>query len=205
VFSEEQTVSDAEAQWIVQAQAGDDGAFARLVESYQRPVYNLCYRMLGDSYEAEDAAQEAFLRAYRAIRRYDNNRPFATWLLSIASHYCIDQIRRRRMQVVSMEALPGETIPDKGIGPEAAMRIGEDQKQVQDLLASLAPADRSAVILYYWYEYSYEEIADTLSLSVSAVKSRLHRARKALAETWQNKQLQTTIPQKRKRYESPAY
>jgi RNA polymerase sigma-70 factor, ECF subfamily len=141
----------------------------------------------------------------RAIRRYDNNRPFATWLLSIASHYCIDQIRRRRMQVVSMEVLPGETIPDKGIGPEAAMRIGEDQKQVQDLLASLAPTDRSAVILYYWYEYSYEEIADTLSLSVSAVKSRLHRARKALAETWQNKQLQTTIPQKRKRYESPAY
>jgi RNA polymerase sigma-70 factor, ECF subfamily len=205
VFSEEQTVSDAEAQWIVQAQAGDDGAFARLVEAYQRPVYNLCYRMLGDPYEAEDAAQEAFLRAYRAIRRYDNNRPFATWLLSIASHYCIDQIRRRRMQVVSMEVLPGETIPDKGIGPEAAMRIGEDQKQVQDLLASLAPTDRSAVILYYWYEYSYEEIADTLSLSVSAVKSRLHRARKALAETWQNKQLQTTIPQKRKRYESPAY
>lgn len=198
-------MTNAEAQWIVQAQHGDDGAFAQLVEAYHRPVYNLCYRMLGDPYEAEDAAQEAFLRAYRSIRRYDNNRPFATWLLSIASHYCIDQIRRRRMQVISMDALPGEIIPDQGIGPEAAARLSEDQKQVQELLSSLAPTDRSAVILYYWYDYSYEEIAEALSLSISAVKSRLHRARKALAETWEHKQLQTTIPQERKRYESPAY
>jgi RNA polymerase sigma-70 factor (ECF subfamily) len=71
-------VSNDEAVWLAQAQQGSEQAFARLVEQYQRPVYNLCYRMLGDGYEAEDAAQETFLRAYRAIRRYDNSRPFAT-------------------------------------------------------------------------------------------------------------------------------
>lgn len=198
-------MSTVEADWLAQALAGDDYAFAQLVEQYQRPVYNLCYRMLNDPYEAEDAAQETFLRAYKALKRYDPQRSFITWLLSIASHHCIDRIRRRRMQLVSIESLPGEAIPDPAVTPEAALRIGEDQQQVQELLKTLNPTDRSAVILYYWYEYSYEEIAQELSLTVSAVKSRLHRARKALAEAWQKKQAGVETALKRKHHESPAF
>ncbi len=198
-------MSNDEALWLAQAQQGDEQAFAKLVEQYQRPVYNLCYRMLGDGYEAEDAAQETFLRAYRAIHRYDNSRPFATWLLSIASHYCIDLIRRRRMRLVPIDDLPGEAIPDPQLLPEAAVRQGEEQKQVQELLKELNPTDRSAVILYYWYEYSYEEIAAALSITVSAVKSRLHRARRTLAETWQKKQMLTKPALERKQHESPAF
>lgn len=198
-------MSNDEAVWLAQAQQGDEQAFARLVEQYQRPVYNLCYRMLGDGYEAEDAAQETFLRAFKAIRRYDSSRPFATWLLSIASHYCIDLIRRRRMRLVPMDTLPGEAIPDPQLLPEALVRQGEEQKQVQDLLKELNPTDRSAVIYYYWYEYSYEEIAETLSISVSAVKSRLHRARRALAEAWQKKQPHSKPALERKKHESPAF
>ena len=85
---------DNESEWLVRVMEGDDLAFTRLVEKYQRPVYNLCYRMLGNAGDAEDAAQEAFLRAYKSLNRYDQKRPFATWLLSIASHYCIDQPRQ---------------------------------------------------------------------------------------------------------------
>ena len=88
-------MKENESEWLDGAIEGDDDAFAQLVELYQKPVYNLCYRMLGTPGDAEDAAQEAFLRAYKNLRRYDRNRSFATWLLSIASHYCIDQLRKR--------------------------------------------------------------------------------------------------------------
>ena len=83
-----------ELAWVIQAQQGNDEAFTRLVEEYQTHVYNLCYRMLGEPEAAEDAAQETFLRAYQNLRRYDQTRSFATWLLSIGAHYCIDRLRR---------------------------------------------------------------------------------------------------------------
>jgi RNA polymerase sigma-70 factor (ECF subfamily) len=92
-----------EKTWIIQAQHGNDDAFTNLVETYQKPVYNLCYRMLGESEAAEDAAQETFLKAYQNLSRYDRERSFATWLLSIAAHYCIDRLRRRRFPSVSID------------------------------------------------------------------------------------------------------
>lgn len=183
-----------EALCIAMAQHGDAEAFARLVDFYQTPVYNLCHRMLGDSGEAEDAAQEAFLRAYKNILRYDDKRPFATWLLAIAAHYCIDQLRKRRMNVVSVEDLPPQAeLPDPTPNPESVVSGREQQSRVQALLNSLSEVDRAAVVMYYWYEYSYEEIAQTLDLTVSAVKSRLHRARRTMAEAWTGDQRQTAL------------
>ena len=76
-----------ETTWILQAQQGNDEAFTLLVEHYQTPVFNLCYRMLGEPELAEDAAQESFLRVYQNLARYDRQRSFATWLLSITAHY----------------------------------------------------------------------------------------------------------------------
>ncbi|MEJ2758951.1 MAG: sigma-70 family RNA polymerase sigma factor [Anaerolineales bacterium] len=166
------------------AQKGDDLAFARLVEAYQKPVYNLCYRMLGNAGDAEDAAQETFIRAYKAIRRYDLERKFSTWLLSIASNYCIDQYRRRKLPTFSVDALDTPDIPEKAAGMEAMLMQDEHQAKVAALLETLKPKDKAAIVMRYWYEYSYEEISEALSLSVSAVKSRLHRARKELAEVW---------------------
>jgi len=174
----------AELDWLKQAQKGDDLAFARLVEAYERPVYNLCYRMLGNAGDAEDAAQETFIRAYKAIRRYDPSRKFSTWLLTIASNYCIDQHRRRKLPTFSYDALETPDLPSKSKGMESMLMQGEHEEAVAKLLDQLHPKDRSAVVLRYWYEYSYEEIAESLELSVSAVKSRLHRARKELAEAW---------------------
>lgn len=175
---------DNESQWLIDAQKGDAHAFSALVEYYQRPVYNLCYRMLGNAQDAEDAAQETFLRAYKAIRRYDRKRPFSTWLLSIAAHYCIDQIRRQRYKLVSVEELPVPDLPDHSPGLESGLSRREEQQQVHALLNVLEPTDRAAVVMYYWYDYSYNEISEALSLSLSAVKSRLHRARRAMATQW---------------------
>ncbi len=178
-------MSHLETEWIQQAIQGNEDAFAYLVELYQRPVYNLCYRMLGNVQEAEDAAQEAFWRAYQALRRYDPQRPFITWLLSIAAHYCIDQQRKRRMPLLDLDLLPEEDIPDGAPDPARVIAERDSQEQIHQLLKKLSSLDRAAIILRYWYDFSEEEIARTLSLTVSAVKSRLFRARRELAERYQ--------------------
>ncbi len=167
-----------EATWIQQARGGDVSAFGHLVQLYQTPVYNLACRILGDRMEAEDAAQETFLRAFRSLDRYDPDRPFRTWLLAIAAHHCVDRIRRRR-PALSLEAV---SLSEERDGPEAALLRLEVRERIQRLLLILSPTDRALVTLRYWYDSSYEEIAEMLGLSVSAVKSRLHRARRALAQ-----------------------
>ncbi|HEX9018663.1 MAG TPA: sigma-70 family RNA polymerase sigma factor [Anaerolineaceae bacterium] len=195
-------MSTTEVEWLQQALKGDEIAFANIVETYQRPVFNLCYRMLGDSTEAEDAAQETFWRAYQNLKRYDPARPFPTWLLSIAAHYCIDQQRKRRFPILSVELLPEEDAPDPAPSPEKVVGELEETSQMRRLLSSLGPQDRAAIVLRYWYEFSEEEIARTLSLTVSAVKSRLHRARKELAQNWQETQTVNALPDRRKRESS---
>lgn len=195
-------MNNLETEWLQQAIHGDDNAFSLIVETYQKPVYNLCYRMLGDPQEAEDAAQETFWRAYKALNRYDQQRPFATWLLSIAAHYCIDQQRKRRFPTLALDLLPEETIPDSTPTPEKIFLELEHQGQIQRLLARLSPPDRAAMILRYWYQFSEEEIARSLSLSVSAVKSRLFRARRELAQAYEAPAAHA-LPERRKN-ESPA-
>ena len=196
-------MNNLEPEVLNQVHRGNQEAFTQLVEAYQKPVYNLCYRMLGDPDEAEDASQETFLRVYKNIKHYDNQRPFSTWLLSIAAHLCIDQLRKRRMVIVSMDALPYIEPPDGLPGPEASFYLMEDQKRVQALLKTLNPFDRAAVIMYYWYDFSYEEIAQNLSLSLSAVKSRLHRARLTMAQSWSEQKGNNFVPE-RKAHESSA-
>ena len=181
-------MSGEEAVWVAQSLQGDSQAFTKLVETYQRAVYNLCYRMLGNAEDAEDAAQETFLRAYQSMKRYDHSRSFSTWLLSIAAHYCIDQLRRRRMQIVSIEDLPTGDVPEQALGVEASLSRKEEQLLMRAVLDTLDPVDRAAVVMYYWYDLSYDEICQSLSLSLSAVKSRLHRARKAMAQEWLRRQ-----------------
>lgn len=174
-----------EQDWITQARAGDETAFSPLVETYQTAVYNLCYRMLGEPQEAEDAAQETFLRAYAQLRRYDPTRSFKTWLLSIASHHCIDRLRKRRQTWVSIEddeLPPHPNLREPNPGPEETTVRREQSAVIQKHLARLAPEDRRMIVMRYWYDLSYEEIGQATGATVSAVKSRLHRARGSLAE-----------------------
>ena len=195
-----------EPEWIAQAQRGNSEAFSKLVETCQSPVYNLCYRMLNDPYEAEDAAQETFLRAFNNLRHYDESRSFSTWLLSIAAHYCIDQIRKRRMNLLSLDDAVYLDPPDTAPGPETALSTGEEQKRVRLLLEKLSPQDRAAVIMLYWYDLSYEEIAEALSMTVSAVKSRLHRARQVMAQSWSEQEVLVKTDRRQNDHaQSPAF
>ena len=168
---------------IKRTRAGDQQAFARLVEQYQSQVYNLCYRMLGNAADAEEAAQETFLRAFSRLKTYDESRKFSSWLLSIGSHYCIDRLRRRRFTWTDIDDLaPKLESPRHDDRPEQAYLQTEMADEVQRMLGKLSPLYRTVLILRYWQHASYEEMGEILEISESAVKSRLHRARKAMAD-----------------------
>lgn len=182
--------------WVARARAGETAAFSALVDEFQRPVYNLCYRMLGDSKEAEDAAQESFLRAYTRLASYDPKRPFKTWLFSIASHYCIDLLRKRRLIWLSIEDESRPVEPElfePSAGPEESSVHREQVEAIQGLLSRLTPNDRAVIVFRYWYDGSYEEIAEITGSTVSAVKSRLHRAREALAEMMEDESEEAVV------------
>jgi len=196
-------VNDPEQDWLAKAINGDDEAFARLVETYQTPVYNLCYRMLGENTAAEDAAQETFWRAYQNLKRYDSSRSFITWLLSIAAHFCIDQQRKRRLPVFEMDEFPDMDVVDAYVpNPEKEVSHNQENSALHQLINKLNAQDRATVILKYWYDYSEEEISQMLSLSVSAVKSRLHRSRRELAEMLSNNPVK--VVNERRTHESPV-
>ena len=192
-----------EQEWLEKARQGDEDAFTKLVETYQTPVYNLCYRMLGEGGSAEDASQETFWRAWQNLNRYDPQRSFITWLLSIAAHFCIDQQRKRRVSLFELDEFPDFDISNPlEPTPEKVVTLNEEDAALHTLINQLSPQDRAAVILKYWNDCSEEEISQMLSLTVSAVKSRLHRARRQLAEMISSGQSSTM--NKRRQNESPA-
>ncbi len=165
---------------------GDQDVFAVLVERYKDAVQNLAYRMLGNVTEAEDVTQEAFVRAYTQLATYKPTHKFSTWLLSIASHLAIDQLRRRRFLALPLEDVPFlEWIVDVSTGPEQSALQGEQQDEIQRYLQRLPSKYRAVIVLRYWHDFSYEEIAAALHLTPALVKARLHRARELLARTMQ--------------------
>jgi RNA polymerase sigma-70 factor (ECF subfamily) len=175
-------MTDRDRAWVEEALDGDDQAFTHLVDAYATPVFNLAYRMLGTAEEAEDAAQETFVRAYTRLHTYDTSRKFSSWLLSIASHHCIDRLRRRRNNLVSLDELPPWNMPASD-AESAVQRIirREREERIRRFLLQLPPDYRLALVLRYWYDLSYAEMAEMTGTTVSAVKSRLHRARLRLA------------------------
>lgn len=173
--------SKEEDDWVREALAGHQEAFARLVESYQTAVYNLAYRMLGNVGDAEDAAQETFLRAYSRLRSYDPAHKFSSWLLAITAHHCIDRLRRRRWTISWEDISLGRKF-STGRDPEREVERKEEREEIRRLLECLPPDYRLVVILYYWNDLSCRQIGEVMGLGEGAVKSRLHRARRMLAQ-----------------------
>jgi len=172
-----------QTMWLHQTKNGDSAAFGHIVEKYQKPVFNICYHMLSNTRDVEDAAQEIFIRAYSRLDTYDDTSKFSTWLFSIASHYCIDMLRKRQFNLVNWDDLsswyhlPNQNTPQ----PEEVLIKSEAAQEIHMLLNLLPPNYRVAVVLKYWYAMSCQEIAETLETTVSAIKSKLFRARKLMA------------------------
>jgi len=169
-----------EIGWVEHSLRGDQAAFGRLMHRYTGAVFNLAYRMLGNAQDAEDASQEIFLRAYTRLESFDRTRRFSTWLLSIASNYCIDRLRRRRFAWLTLDDV-AFSLPSTERGPERSALDRDQQATVQRALRQLPHNYRLVTLLRYWQDLSYEEIARVTGLTESAVKTRLHRARHMLA------------------------
>ena len=179
--------------WLRAARRGEIAAFNRLVEHYQRQVYNLCYRTLAHPEDAADATQEAFLLAYRGIASFRGApEGFRPWLLRIAVNACYDQLRRRKRRPGdSLDALaghadeepgPAERLPDPAPGPEQQALTSETARRIQAALARLSPDQRLTVVLCDVQGLSYEEAAQVMAVELGTVKSRLSRARAQLRD-----------------------
>lgn len=177
-----------EASLIRAAQQGDQSAFARLVEANQGRIYSLCYRMTGNSEDAADLTQEAFLNAWRGLGSFGGQAAFSTWLYRLASNACIDFLRReKRRMALSMTQEEDEEgrqtdLPDERWAPERELERKELQTAVKEGLSTLSPEHRQVLLLRETEGLSYQEIAQCLSLEEGTVKSRIARARLALKE-----------------------
>ena len=163
---------------ILRARRGESEAFGELVTRYQKDVFNVCYRILHERGEAEDMAQETFMRAYNRLHTFDLTREFGPWVRRVAANLCLNFIESRK----AVLPLDEERDADPSRRPERQVEVNERSEQVRDALASLPPHYRVVVELRHYQDMSYDEIAKELSLPLSDVKSHLFRARKLLAE-----------------------
>jgi RNA polymerase sigma-70 factor (ECF subfamily) len=169
---------EIEREWIRQAQQGDRHAFGELIYLHRAGVVNVVYRMCGDVNLAEDAAQEAFIRAWLHLPNYHPRSPFRNWLYRIATNAALDTLRRER-ETVDVDDVP---LSAAGAGPEAAVEQTERGEQVRQAVLALPPASRSVLVLREYEGLSYQEIADTLNVPIGTVMSRLNYARSRLRE-----------------------
>ena len=172
---------------VKRAQKGDRLAFAELVELYKDKLYNMAYRMMGNAQEAEDVAQEAFLRAYKNLDSYNAKHKFSTWIYRIATNLCIDKMRKKKPDYsldAEVDGIVGADmytrIASSERTPEEEYVRAETQTEVQAAIESLPENYRAAVVLKYMHDMSLQEIADILEVPVSTVKTRIHRGREAL-------------------------
>ncbi len=155
------------------AQTGDENALAQFYAEFKDPVWRLCRRLLRREADAEDVLQTTFVKAFSALPRFRGDASLKTWLFRIAVNEATTLLRRRDTQHASTCEEPGEDIPASNAMDDA------ERFAVRALLASLKPDFRTVIVLRYWEELSYEEIAEVLSLPLPSVKMRLHRAKEA--------------------------
>lgn len=178
-----------DADLVRRCLSGDQRACRDLVRRYERPVYSVLMRVVRRSEDAEDLVQETFVKVFKALDRYDPERPFAAWIFTIASRLAIDHFRRRRVQTVSLNVSdPGSgeertmDVEDPGLKPDEITSNAEEELQTSTLIDSLPEHYRIVVLLRHQQDLSYEEIAEALHLPLGTVKARIHRARALLKD-----------------------
>ncbi|WP_018758237.1 RNA polymerase sigma factor [Paenibacillus terrigena] len=195
------TTNKSIEEHIVAVQQGEVEAYRFIVESFQRPIYVYCYRLLRNAEEAEDAAQEILMKAYTSIQQYKARVSFSAWLYRIAHNYCLNLLKRRQRQARLQWFLRKEDVAE---GPERILEITAFSPPLDQALTSLAPDERSLLILHVFDELTYVEIGEIKGKSPDAIKKKIGRlkqkVRKRMAkweeeETWtdHNQMIDTQI------------
>ena len=164
---------------VNQCLAGDLNAFEVLIERYKKAIYNTAFRMMGNREEAEDVSQEAFIRMYNSLSKYNSEYKFMTWALKVTTNLCLDSLRKRKAEVPIDE---GFEIKDGKDTPEEEYIRKENQKLVQDAIMKLPEKYREFLILFHHRNLSYQEIMAITGESLTIVKNRLYRARQMLKD-----------------------
>ena len=164
---------------IVAALAGHGQAFGVLVERYERAVYHLAYRTLRNTEEAQDASQEAFFKAFRALRTFRPGAKFSTWIFTIVYHACCDRLARRKRY--TNDELPDRA--DPAAGPEAQAELADDARRLRAAIEALPEKYRTVITLFHLQNKQYEEIAAVLDLPLGTVKTHLFRAKELLRKS----------------------
>ncbi len=174
-----------EAVLIQLASQGDNGAFEALVETYEKSMFNLAFRLVPDREDAMDIVQEVFLKAYQALPKFRGDSRFSTWIYRVCMNASLDHLRRKqRAQIFSLdeplvlgESLVAREIRDGGDSIEDLVETRTLGDSIMEVLRDLEPVHRTVIVLSDVRGFSYQEIADIMGVSIGTVKSRLHRAR----------------------------
>jgi len=167
---------------VLQTRDGDVEAYGELVRRYQTSVFNVCYRLLGERREAEDLAQDSFIRGYERLRTFDEDRPFGPWIRRVAANMCLNHLRGhwRSMEPLDDEHdLPASTTV---IDPSATADERASRSKVREAIRSLPPHYRAVIELRHFQGLTYQEMAEALSLPLSDIRSHLFRSRRLLAD-----------------------
>jgi RNA polymerase sigma-70 factor (ECF subfamily) len=180
---------------LEKAKNGDVEAFEHLIEGYQKKVYNIALRMIGNYDDAYDMAQETFIRVFRSIKNFKEQSSFSTWVYKITTNVCLDELRKRKNRnVVSLDddikldnnEVKRQVQDDKPT-PDVLVEMDELKNIVNDAINKLSGEHRTAIILRDIHGFSYEEISEIINCPQGTVKSRINRARRALKELLQTK------------------
>lgn len=173
------------------ALTGSEEAFRLLVVRYERPLFSLVVRMVRDPSQAEDLAQEAFVRAFRALASFDRSRKFSSWLFKIAHNLTIDHLRRRALDTESLETplgtddgertLESKLADEATLAPDRRVEQGDLAAALERAVGALRPEYREVILLRFVEGLAYQEIAEVMGVPLGTVKTNIHRARKELA------------------------
>ncbi|HEU0013534.1 MAG TPA: sigma-70 family RNA polymerase sigma factor [Longimicrobium sp.] len=178
---------------VTRAQQGSEKAYRELLGRYERPVFSIIYRMIRDREQAEDLAQETFVRVFNNIGRYDPRYKFSSWIFKIATNLTIDWIRRKEVDTVSIDgsrnALSADeieatsiTVVSRDENPEELLEAKQLGSEIESAIGKLRPEYRAAILLRHVDGREYQEIAEILSLPLGTVKTYIHRGRNELRE-----------------------
>jgi len=174
-------VDPTDRDLVLRTRRGEVEAFGEVVARYQQSVFNVCFRMLGERMEAEDLAQETFIRAYTRLETFDAERPFGPWIRRVATNVCLNHIQKQKPESYEFDEERDRSPAAAREEPETSLQSVQATEQVHRAIVALPGNYRAVIELRHYQEMSYSEIAEVLELPLSDIKSHLYRARKRLA------------------------
>ncbi|MFE8697628.1 RNA polymerase sigma factor [Cytobacillus sp. FJAT-53684] len=172
---------EEELQWVQDVLAGNKQAYANIINKYKNQLYATILRMTKNPQDAQDLVQEAFIKVYNQLGKFDRNGSFSSWMYRVAINHCMDEFRKKRYQMKQVEVNEEKVINPNH--PEVIFLKKEKSRQLERLIATLPEDERMIILLRYVNELSYDEISELIEIPLSQVRNKLHRAKKKMRDT----------------------